>query len=296
MLTIHGSIGFLTLIPVYVLSQMLVALMYTICYNRFMKINTSIKKLGLTENEINVYSYLLHNGESSGKKIFRSLSMDKAASYRAIKKLKRLKLAYSIGENRNQVFGASDPSILQELVLQKKDEIDEIEKDVDFFIENIQEFVKGTYKTKNIQVYEGNEGFKLWSEERLYKPNSLIRDLNFQPSISKYFDQYDNYIAEYVKRRIEKGIKMRYLYAKEEKGNLAITNKKILKESRKLKNHISIPASISTFGDRCGFYTSDRGKFIGVLIKDPIITQLFTFVFDQLWDQAEPQKKTKLNK
>jgi len=260
----------------------------TMCYHAHMKTNDSLKKLGLKANEISIYTYLLRTGESSGKKIYRSLNIDKSATYRALTDLQKKGLVYALGQNRNQTFGANDSNSLQKIVKQKQRELKKVESDVANLIDDISEYAKSNYKSKNIQVYEGKEGYKLWSEERLYKENSTIRHFLFQNSIEKYFDNYHEYMDNYIARRVKKGIDMRYIYDNSEMGSdIAITDKKELKESREYSGKSKVNASFSTFGEKCGFYTDDTGKFMGIIIDDPLIAKLLSGVFDQIWENAK---------
>ncbi|MDQ6984709.1 MAG: helix-turn-helix domain-containing protein [Candidatus Dojkabacteria bacterium] len=72
----------------------------------------SLEQLGLTENEIDIYRFLLRNEVSSGTDIYLSLSMDKSSTYRALKKLQDIGLVTVTGEKRNQLFGALESKTL----------------------------------------------------------------------------------------------------------------------------------------------------------------------------------------
>lgn len=259
----------------------------TTTYNTFMDTD-SLQKLGLTANEVVVYTYLLRRGVSIGREIYIDNELDKSSAYEALINLQNKGLIYTLGQTRNQRFGAISADKLHELVEEKEKEIQKIKSDVSEFVKNIDEVAKQSYKSKNVRVIEGEDGFKQWAFARLEGPNnSIIRELVSYNLHDTFIKDYDEYSREMPKRRVLAGIKMRSLVKKEDTQgslkSLRISNPKLLKEVRVLPDNFQISSSFATFGNKTSFLRKKDGKFLGVIIEDKLITSLLNSMFDYIW-------------
>jgi len=72
-----------------------------------MQLKKSLEELGLTQNEITVYTYLVSKGESYGNQIYKDNSLDKSASYKAITALISKGFIVSSADSRNQLYKIS---------------------------------------------------------------------------------------------------------------------------------------------------------------------------------------------
>lgn len=249
----------------------------------------SLEKLGLTINEITIYTYLLRKGVSSGKEIYQDTELDKSSAYEALANLQNKQLIYVIGQTRNQKFGPVSPEKLEELIHHKQQELDQVKTDVNTFISSIDEIAKQSYKNKNIRIFDGDQGFLNWSRARLEGPNNtLIRTLGSYNLHAQYIKNYDTeYSQEQVKLRLAKGIPIKALVKKEDlktrNTSLNKTDPKLLKEVRLLPDDFELVASLATFGHNTSFLRRKENQFFGLVIDDKLITALVNSLFDQIW-------------
>jgi sugar-specific transcriptional regulator TrmB len=252
-----------------------------------MNIQKSLEDIGLSSNEITIYTYLLRQGNSSGRNIVIATNLDKSSVYRALSELQKKRLVNSLGEARNQLFQISDTFHLLDLVRKKEEEINEVKKNVESLITDIQAYAKNSYKSLNIHVFEGSTGYKTWLEERLNGNVKLIREIIPQ-KYQIHFDNYYEYMDAYITRRKQKGIQLRTLNdSKGKNDHLDRMRKDILKEARNFPGELHFDAALSTFGNKTAFYTDKRGNFMGIILEDVLISRLINSLFDYIWSQSK---------
>src|SRR3989344_9505212 len=130
--------------------------------------NTSIlKRIGLTNSEIRIYTILLSLGATSAGKIVEETSMYRKNLYDALNKLIEKGLVTYIIENKAKVFQAKDPDNLLRYLEERKVEIDEEKKEVAMILPELK--IKFNLRKPEIEseIYRGNEGIKTILKECL---------------------------------------------------------------------------------------------------------------------------------
>lgn len=241
----------------------------------------SLEKLGLTRNEVTIYKYLLRKGVSSGAQIWGENSLDKSSAYRAIGQLQEKRLIYAIGETRNQKFAAYPVEALRGLHQKVASKLEQVSKDIDGFVENINEYAKEHYKSSRIQLYEGVEGYKLFSKQRLDGHVDIIRQIGPTAIGLEGFHEMNK---GFIDERIRRGVSIKLIHGKKWKRpkDLDLSNK--LKEIRQVNVDFDPGIAIATHGDSTSYFTEEDGKFMGLVIKDRLITNMFNMLFDIVWE------------
>lgn len=245
----------------------------------------SLEKLGLTRNEVTIYKYLLRKGISSGAQIWGENSLDKSSAYRAIGQLQEKRLIYAIGETRNQKFAPYPVEALEELHSKVEDSLTKVKSDIEMFIEDINEYAKANYKTSRIQLFEGDEGYRLFLKQRLEGHVDLIRQFGaFVPEVKNFEASMGDLIDERVKRQVP----VRILYGKEVVRTTPDikTDPVKFKEARQVEKPLVGLTSILTHGGAVSIFTQEDGKFLGIVIKDKIVTDMMNTLFDYMWEQG----------
>lgn len=131
--------------------------------------NTSIlKKIGLTDTEINIYVELLSLGATSAGKIVEQTGIYRKNLYDALNKLIGKGLATYVIENNIKVFQAKEPDNLLRYLDEKKEELEELLPELN---------AKASSQTPEIEseIYRGTEGIKTILKECLkYKEILMI--------------------------------------------------------------------------------------------------------------------------
>lgn len=254
-------------------------------------INQALQVLGLTPNESSIYTYLVRSGSKSGPEIYLECQIDKSSCYRSLKDLIQKGLIYSIGETRNQKFAAYPTNSLKEFQEKKQKEIIDVGSQIQLFSKDIENFVKTNYQSQRINLYSGKEGYIAWNEARWENKVEVIREsLVHDDLVDGYMGEKNYYekMASFVERRVAKKIPMRILANGGSKLDfLDRTRPDLIKEVRMLKVKIDKPAGFSTWGDNLGLITRDKGGFLGIVIRDALLTKMMNGMFDFMWSSAE---------
>lgn len=246
--------------------------------------------MGFSNNEAAVYVFLLQNGTSYAPQIQTALDLEKMPTYRALTSLRARGYVTAIGETRNQQFVAAPLETLLEEHEQRAQRLTKTRNDIEALARALADQQHALYTDRRIKLFEGTEGYRLWNEERLQGDTDLIREFGRQRYIDEFFsaDELEGYVAAYIKRRTAKRIPIRVLSASnEEVPHFDRTDKKILKQSRVVEIPTDVEAFLSVFGSRFGFYTKQSGRYVGVIIDDPMMARMMSMIFDVLWETGE---------
>jgi len=256
-----------------------------------MDIIQALEKLNITKNEAEIYLHLLKTGRFSGAETYKQLNMDKSSFYRSIKNLAKIKLVRIEGERRNQKFYPASVSKLKEIQKEKIEEIKSIENNLDNLMKELEDYSSRSFMKNNIQIFEGENAYFEFMEQKLKGNVKLIRDITISKKSLYSFagskKKYDEYVSSFIKKRVEKGIKINMLLDKTIKsGKWMRSFPKDLKEVRQFKGKLNVDCFLNVFGDKIGFMTEKAGKFWGIIIKDKLISDLLAKMFDGLWEQS----------
>ena len=251
-----------------------------------------LEKLGLSPNESNVYKYLLSNQVvQSAQDIILALSMDKVSVYRALKSLTDQGLVTVTGETRNYKYRVSPTKNLLDKYNVKVGELSSLREQLDELISDATRQQHNFYQRHNIQVFKGLDGYKQWNNERLKGAVTAIMEFGSIEFLDTLFGDKvskSSYMHAFIKERVKRKISMMSLaiypktFATYDK-----TSAKILKQQRTIMLEDDIQAYMSIFGDSFGFYTKQGNEYIGVIIRDPILTKMIIVFFNALWEKGE---------
>ena len=255
-----------------------------------MDITAALQKLGLNTTESAIYLYLTQSGASLAQQIQTALALEKVPTYRALKELKARGYVEALGEARNQRFAALPLAKLLSRYDEQVSELREAKSGLEAFMTRLTDQQSELYKQNNIQIYEGKAGFRLWNEVRLGKGVAVIRECGTDGFLHEFFEPKEirDYMQRYIKRRVAKGVCIRVLHDNSEPIlDYDRSNPQILKETHTTELPRDMRAFMSIFGTQFGFYTQQQGRYVGVIIDDPMMTQMVTWLFDALWDNSE---------
>jgi sugar-specific transcriptional regulator TrmB len=252
-------------------------------------IDECLKELGLSKHAATIYLMLLRTGMRPASAIHRELMVDKASCYRALKELVDTQLVDSIGTKRNQQYAAVLPNKLQELVSDREQKLAATKAGIDLFVEHIHEYATTSYKSKNVTIYEGPEGYISYLDSRLVAGTKVIWEAGGLPAIQTFTNDYYGYMKSYIPRRVKLGIPVRVLLQKNEKTDeIDVTRTDILKEVRRLPFDLTGSTHISTWGKHASFYSRKGNEYLGVVIHDPMISAFITSILEALWNLSTP--------
>jgi hypothetical protein len=205
----------------------------------------------------------------------------------------KLQLISRSGSTKNQEFFIEDIYKLNELINLKEKEIISVKNDFKNLIKNIEKHSEEVYKSNNIEIFEGKDGYFLWMEKRLKGNHKVIKELGSIRFLSNFLSgkDYDKYMTKHIAKRVKKGILMLSLFDINEpidpEDKLNYTHKDLIKETRQFPGALELGAFLEIYGDYFGYFTIKNDKFMGVVIYDPLTTKLLNSIYDVLWNQSK---------
>jgi len=231
-----------------------------------------LKKLGMNENEIKIYLFLLKTGESTAPEISKNTNIDKATIYRALDNLITLGFVSEIKINKIKRFTASPPHKLIDKTEELKEELKKI-------IPELQKLSSLQRTTAQVELYQGKEGIK-----------TVLRDIleSKQPYImmghaQTFFEEIPVYCDIWLSRIVKKKVKGKILYPKDEFVKIA-KNEEFIYMPKELTSLIST----WIYGDKTAQFIMTTPAYV-VLIKNKEVAESNKKIFDYLWKKAKKQ-------
>ena len=119
-----------------------------------------LRKIGISEGEIKVYSALLDLGKSPINKIHEKTGIERRNIYDILNKLIERGLATYVNENKKRFFQISHPSKIIGYIEEKKNQLEKTEEEVKKDIPLIMEKFNIKKDSINAEIYRGYEGIK----------------------------------------------------------------------------------------------------------------------------------------
>jgi HTH-type transcriptional regulator, sugar sensing transcriptional regulator len=202
-----------------------------------------LKKLGLSDGEIKVYSALLEIGASSINNIHEKVGMDRRNIYDILNKLIERGLVAYIEENGKRTFKISNPDKILSYIEEKKSSLDEIKNEVEQIMPAMQSIFKSEKQEQFSEIFRGPEGLKaVWDDLLNYSAIYWIGSGNYVPQ------KFPAYWKEWNLRRIKRKVKSLHLFRFEKRKEV---DKKIVPDCKFLPPEFSGNSTVTVvYGDK----------------------------------------------
>lgn len=253
---------------------------------------TKVFELGKTESEI--VEYLLQYGRVKAVELRKVLHLDRAPFYRALSTLTLQDLIVVQGSLRQQSVSLQDLASIKNHLASRKNEIASAEQSLKDLEASMRELRDDRYHRDNVEIFSGKNAYVHSMLSVLNGGGKLLRDIT--PDSATLYDmagseqKYREIVREVKRTRLKKKIAIQILFDNQAKNidSLSATSTKDLKESRRFDGNLRLECYLNTCGSRSLFYTKDATGSWGIVLKDPLITNLLNSLFDVLWLQSKP--------
>lgn len=239
-----------------------------------------LKKLGMTQKEVNLYLKLLEYGESGVNNLARSVGGNRTSTYSLLKAMQKKGFVSFYVKKKVQIFVPTDPALLINQLVEGANSLKKILPEL-LAIHNQH----GKTKPK-ITFYEGIDGIKQIGELLLAVPGStrlsfMGIDKNIHPEIERYYEE------DFINRRIELGITYRGIVT----GKLPMGNKYKATEEGQLRvlkyidsKKFPIRIHIDVFPkNKVALYSYHKDDLMGVVIEHENFYNTMKTVFELAW-------------
>ncbi len=240
----------------------------------------ALEILGLTNNEIKVYLFVLEKGHSNGTQIRNNTKIAHSRVYAALDTLIDKGLIIFKKTPKGKIYSALNPEILENLIDDRKNKILEYIP----ILKNLQK--KEKFET-DTGVFEGFNGFKsaLYNLANECPSNETIYIIGF--SNQAYNNKRLADLLQNVNKiSIKKKHKFKMILDNSENTFYKQRKEEKISEIKFMENGFKSPAAIDIFQDKVYIFLWDENPYV-FTIKNKNIAEGFKIYFNFLWNIAK---------
>lgn len=236
----------------------------------------SLEKLGLEQKEQQIYLTLLQLEKATANQIALKADIKRPTTYDILARLQKEGFVAETTENDKRLFIATPPDKLNELLDEKK-------RQLDYDLPLLLSIYNSKTNRPKVAYYEGLEGIRQLYEDTLATLKEGDEILAFVTNDTiKYLKDY---AVEYVRRRAEKGIFLRGIY--ENTPELAAHLEKNIEELRSAKTvdpgFFPLKNEINIYANKVIMITYAPEPY-GVMIESNEIADTQRSIFEMAWN------------
>lgn len=233
-------------------------------------IRETLRKIGLSDEEINIYLLLLKKGSSKATIISKELGVARTTIYRFLSSLHEKGLVSENIQNSVRHFYPVSPERIPEIMEERVEELKEV-------VPKLTSLQKGIGDEVKVELFKGKEGIKTIMRD-------ILRDgkpYTFLGEAEKYFSEIEIFSIQWIKKIEAEGIHGKLLCSEEQKFEIAKT------EKYKLLPYDLIPEiSVWTYGNKTALIVWSDPLY-AILIYSKSVTRGNKKTFDHFWSMAK---------
>lgn len=239
----------------------------------------TLKEVGLSANEANVYLTLLTLGPNPVSTIAKKADLNRSSCYTVLERLMKKGFIHQSNKQKITYFSAVDPKFMLNQLANKKydleDKMENLRRSLGQF-----EKIKCEYSQKpTVVFFEGEAGILNVMEDTLTSKEHL----RAYASLKELTKLLPNYFPDYYKRRTQKGIFVKSIYPANRQSYLHKLRDSIEnRESRLIPPEFDFHLDILIYDNKVAI-TSLKEKF-GLLIKSKSMANAQKKIFDLIWE------------
>lgn len=179
-----------------------------------------LQEIGLTKGEIKVYEALLVLGESTKTPIAKKSGVSPGKVYDVLERLIRKGLVAVIKKEGTMHFHVANPKQIVDYILQKKKKITQEEIMVRNILPELVQMYKSKIEEPDTELYKGWKGLETAYNEILRTLKKGDIDYVLGGSSGSEPNKTEDFFTRFNERRIKKGIRIKMIYDKRDKGHL----------------------------------------------------------------------------
>jgi len=240
-------------------------------------IETTLKKLGLSDKEVKVYLTSLSIGPASVRQIAQKAEINRGTTYDILKSLQDRGLVSYYHKDKHQYFIAEDPSTLHDALEHQQQQLEKTKTEIDDIIPELRSLYDNAGAKPIVKYYEGVIGVKTILRDVIEscKKNSKHYHVFSSSTIKPFlYDAYRNF----TKDRIAAGIRVQSVSIGPGGQTMGLDERKWLTKQE------SAPTYTLLYENKIAMISvnSDK-KPIGVIIEDKNIYKTQKMFFEFIW-------------
>lgn len=239
---------------------------------------TTLKNLGFSTKEIDVYLFLIEAGPNPVRQIAIETKINRGTTYDILKSLIKQGLVSYYHQAQHKYFVAEDPDKLKDLVADKIDGLNQINQDFNQVIPELKSLYQKSGQQPKVKYYQGTAGSKsilLDVLKVMAKRKSKEYYVFSSADIAKYlYLDFQNFAVT----RVKKKIKVKVIAIGPGGKLYGLDQRKWLSKQK------GWPTYMIIYGPKTALLSLDAQKNLhGVIIEDEGISQTQSHLFEYIW-------------
>lgn len=246
---------------------------------------TSLKELGLTDLETNLYIISLALGPSPISAIAKRIKISRPNVYKIIKTLENRGLAkFSEKEKYARTFMVEPPTVILEKIRTKKEAMEKLDHQFVGDLPDLLAMYQQGGKETKIKIIRDKEQYLKIFNQILEETKDTMEFFGSAQDFIDFISWEEE--KKWIKRRIKKGLLIRSLILPGSNAEtLKSTDTDQMRETRILKTKNSFVASFQLFANKMAVW-QPKAPLV-VLIEDNYIIEMFKTMFYLLWENSK---------
>jgi sugar-specific transcriptional regulator TrmB len=246
-------------------------------------IDATLEKLGLRDEEVKTFLYLLENGEQTAGNLAKKTGLSRPSLYGFLKKLEAKGLIIESQKNGVKTFSASREDKVKALLDER---IRELEKGKSEIEKAFLEMQKGEISINpKFQLFEGSNGLRnILRDVLLYRD---IQTMSYWPIKSIIDTVSADFFRKLNIERIKQRIYVRAIWPQNQmidikKQTFMGGGKLFYRETRIAPPQISFSMGYWIYGNKVAFISSKKEAF-GFIVESKEFVEMLTSQFELVW-------------
>lgn len=244
---------------------------------------TSLKELGLSDIEANLYTVSLRLGPTPISKLAEQTGVTRPNVYKVIESLQKYGLASFYGKEKYaRNFMVESPTIILDKLKEKKNSIEYLNNAVAGSMPDLLALYQQGGKDTKIKVLKGREQFvKIFLQ--------TAEEAQNDSSIEFFGSAQDLMVMSgwdiekiWIKSRLKKNVSVKSLVPKESESMLTTNGESELREVRVYGGKLPFTTAFQLFGKKMILWQPKAP--LAILIEDEYLIAMFRSIFYALWD------------
>lgn len=248
-----------------------------------MKIEKVLETLGLSKNKGVVYIAALNIGKGSALDIAKRAGLPRTTTHEILQHLVSLGLVSYVLKGRKRIYGAESPTKLKTLLQEK-------ERLLETALPELTSLLNTAGIKPKVRFYEGVAGVKTVFEDTLTVSNKLLKGILSMEDLYKIPGK--EFMDDYVKRRIESGIKLKVIRSEaKETEKIWPFSAKESREVHYAPKDMIFPMTLYIYDKKVGIIATQKENF-GTIIESEDMYITLKNLFETMWQVTHIGKKT----
>ncbi len=260
-------------------------------------IDKTLEKLGLRDEEIKTFLYLLENGEQTAGNLAKKTGLSRPSLYGFLKKLQNHGLVIESQKNGLKTFQASSKEKIQAVLDEQIGELQKGKSDIEKVFEQIG---KGTLATSpKFQFFDGKDGV-----QHVLKDMLLYRDMEtkaYWPIKAMIEILGEDFFKHLNKERIQRNIYTKAIWPENQSVDIKKhpylgVGEDFLREIRTAPKEIDFSMGYWIYENKVAFISSKKESF-GFIFESKELVEMLSSQFDLIWENSKtisvPEEHTK---